>query len=72
LHYHVTEAAADQTVDRSYPERRYAMLFLPKQEGQGLVEYALILILVAIIVIVILAILGPQMGNIFSNVVSHI
>jgi len=45
------------------------MLYLPSQEsGQGLVEYALILVLVAIVVIAILAILGPQIGNIFSQV----
>jgi len=46
------------------------MLFAPKEKGQGLVEYALILVLVAIVVIVILAILGPTIGNIFSNVVN--
>lgn len=46
------------------------MLYLPQQdqEGQGLVEYALILVLVAIVVIAILAIIGPQIGNIFSRV----
>lgn len=38
------------------------------QEGQGLVEYALILVLVAVVVVAILAILGPQVGNIFSQV----
>jgi pilus assembly protein Flp/PilA len=38
-------------------------------EGQGLVEYALILILVAIVVIVVLALLGPAIGNVFSIVV---
>jgi pilus assembly protein Flp/PilA len=48
------------------------MLFLPREEGQGLVEYALILVLVAIEVIVILALLGPAIGNIFSNIVSAI
>ena len=48
------------------------MLFLPREEGQGLVEYALILVLVAIVVIVILAILGPAVGNVFSNVVEAI
>jgi pilus assembly protein Flp/PilA len=48
------------------------MLFLPREEGQGLVEYALILVLVAIVVIVILAILGPAIGNVFSNVVNAI
>ena len=38
-----------------------------KHRGQGLVEYALILVLVAIIVIGILTLLGPQIGNIFSR-----
>jgi pilus assembly protein Flp/PilA len=46
------------------------MLYLPREEGQGLVEYALILVLVAVVVIVILALLGPAIGNIFSNIVS--
>ena len=46
------------------------MLYLPKQEGQGLVEYALILVLVAIVVIAILTILGPQVGNVFSQITS--
>ncbi len=44
------------------------MLFLPREEGQGLVEYALILVLVAIVVIAILVLLGPQVANIFSKV----
>jgi pilus assembly protein Flp/PilA len=48
------------------------LLFLVRQRGQGLVEYALILMLVALIVIVILALLGPAIGNIFSNIVSAI
>lgn len=47
------------------------MLSLSKnEEGQGLVEYALILVLVAIVVIAILALLGPQIGNIFSRITS--
>ncbi|MBE0410807.1 MAG: Flp family type IVb pilin [Anaerolineales bacterium] len=44
------------------------MLFAPKEKGQGLVEYALILVLVAVVVIVVLALLGPAIGNIFSNI----
>ncbi|MCC7447791.1 MAG: Flp family type IVb pilin [Anaerolineae bacterium] len=48
------------------------MLYLPREEGQGLVEYALILVLVAVVVIVILALLGPAIGNIFSNIVSSL
>lgn len=46
------------------------MLFAPKEKGQGLVEYALILVLVAIVVIAILLIMGPAIGNIFSNIVN--
>lgn len=45
------------------------MLYLPREKGQGLVEYALILVLVAVVVIIILAILGPAVGNIFSTIV---
>jgi pilus assembly protein Flp/PilA len=48
------------------------MLYLPKEKGQGLVEYALILVLVAVVVIVILALLGPAIGNVFSNIVNQI
>lgn len=48
------------------------MLFAPKEIGQGLVEYALILILVAVIVIVVLALLGPAIGNAYSTVISKI
>ncbi len=43
-------------------------MYLPREEGQGLVEYALILVLVAIVVIAILVLLGPQVANIFSKV----
>lgn len=46
------------------------MLYLPREEGQGLVEYALILVLVAVVVIVILSLMGPAIGNIFSQIVN--
>ncbi len=48
------------------------MMYLPREKGQGLVEYALILVLVAVVVIVILALLGPAIGNIFSNIVNSL
>jgi pilus assembly protein Flp/PilA len=48
------------------------MLISPGVKGQGMVEYGLILMLVAIIVIVILALLGPAVGNMFSEVVNSI
>ena len=44
------------------------MLYLPREEGQGLVEYALILVLIAIIVIAVLTLLGPAVGQIFSTI----
>ncbi len=40
-----------------------------KEAGQGLVEYALIMVLVALVVIVVLALLGPAIGNIYSNLI---
>jgi len=44
------------------------MLFSPKEKGQGLVEYALILVLVAVVVIAVLTLLGPIIGNVFSRI----
>jgi pilus assembly protein Flp/PilA len=44
------------------------MLYAPKEKGQGLVEYALILVLIAVVVIAILVVLGPQIGNVFSKI----
>ena len=44
------------------------MLYRPSEEGQGLVEYALILVLVSVVVVAILALLGPSIGNVFSEV----
>jgi len=43
-------------------------MYLAHQKGQGLVEYALILVLVAIVVIAILMLVGPQIANIFSKI----
>jgi pilus assembly protein Flp/PilA len=45
-----------------------AVLFAPQEKGQGLVEYALILVLVAIVVIAVLMLLGPIIGNVFSTI----
>ena len=49
--------------------RRTSMQMLQYLErGQGLVEYALILVLVAIVVVAALMILGPRIGNVFSSI----
>jgi len=37
------------------------------EKGQGLLEYALILVMVAVVVFVVLATLGPAIGNLFSD-----
>lgn len=39
-----------------------------KERGQGMVEYALILVLVAVVVIAAVSILGPLIGNVFSTI----
>jgi pilus assembly protein Flp/PilA len=41
-----------------------------REDGQGMVEYALILVLISIVVIVILTTLGHNVNNVFSNI-SH-
>jgi pilus assembly protein Flp/PilA len=38
------------------------------ERGQGLVEYGLILVLIAVVVIVVLGVVGQQVNNVFSNV----
>jgi pilus assembly protein Flp/PilA len=39
-----------------------------KWNAQGLVEYALILVLIAIVVIIVLSVLGTGIGNMFSTI----
>lgn len=46
------------------------MLFAKNEKGQGLVEYALILVLVSIVVIVVMGLMGTQISTIFSQITS--
>ncbi|MCL4803060.1 MAG: Flp family type IVb pilin [Anaerolineae bacterium] len=39
------------------------MRFFRSEDGQGLVEFALVIVLVAVVVIAILALFGPDIGN---------
>ena len=41
---------------------------LAREDGQGMVEYALILVLIAVVVIVVLIVLGNQVQNVFCNI----
>jgi pilus assembly protein Flp/PilA len=45
----------------------YIRLTSEREEGQGMVEYGLIIALVAIIVIAALVILGPKIADIFNK-----
>jgi pilus assembly protein Flp/PilA len=44
------------------------MLFALKEKGQGLVEYAIILALIAIVVIAVMGILGKKVNNTFNSI----
>lgn len=48
------------------------MLHSIHEHGQGLVEYAFLLLLVAVIVLSVLLILGPTIGNVFSKLGSKL
>lgn len=41
-----------------------------REEGQGLVEYALIIVFVAIVVILIVMLFGDEVANLYQNVVT--
>lgn len=42
------------------------------QRGQGLVEYALIMVLVAVVVMVALVLLGPALSGVYCNVIQEL
>ena len=44
------------------------MLFAPTERGQGLVEYAILLSLVALVVIAVVRLLGPEIASTFSTI----
>jgi pilus assembly protein Flp/PilA len=48
------------------------MFFYLSEKGQGLLEYALLYVLIAVVVIIILLVFGGGVGNVFSNVMANI
>jgi pilus assembly protein Flp/PilA len=46
------------------------MLFHRKERGQGMVEYALLIILLAVVVIFMIDAMGTAVGFMYSNIVS--
>jgi pilus assembly protein Flp/PilA len=49
-------------------DRVWRLLNTDNQDGQGMVEYGLILVLIAVVVIVALVLLGNQVVNVFCNI----
>lgn len=43
-----------------------------KEEGQGMVEYGLIIALIAVVAIVALTSVGHTIGNLFNNVANNL
>ena len=46
----------------------YLRLLNSREEGQGLAEYALILVLIAVVVIAAVSALGTQIDSVFSQI----
>jgi pilus assembly protein Flp/PilA len=59
---------------RSLAGRAYLLLSSArdKEEGQAMVEYALILFLVSIVSIAVLTVLGGKVSSVFGEIVSDI
>jgi pilus assembly protein Flp/PilA len=72
----------DETIDRSKPGRnpwrstkrrrkemlKKLMAKMQNEEGQGLVEYALILVLISVVCVVALGLLGTSVNGVFTTI----
>ena len=56
------------TLDRLPRGRGGRLVSMGRSRGQGMLEYALIIALVAVVVIAALVLLGPQIAGIFNQV----
>jgi pilus assembly protein Flp/PilA len=54
----------------SLPHRLFRLL--QSEEGQAMVEYAVLLVLLAVVVMVVLIVLGNQVRNVFCNITGSI
>ncbi|MHC1682226.1 MAG: Flp family type IVb pilin [Clostridiaceae bacterium] len=50
--------------------RNYVVSILKQEKGQGMVEYALIIGLVAVVVIAVLVLLGPAISAKFQEIIN--
>ena len=46
------------------------MSFSPKERGQGFIEYAFLLVLIAVVVLLAVMLLGTQLSSLYSTIVS--
>jgi pilus assembly protein Flp/PilA len=44
------------------------MLFYKKGRGQGMVEYALLIALIAVVVVVLIAVMGTAVSHMYSDI----
>ncbi len=69
--YNTVRSVLDKSICKDFEWKEVKpMLFSPKEKGQGMVEYALIIVLIAIVVIVVLTVLGTQISTVFSQISS--
>ena len=45
------------------------MLYHKKERGQGMVEYALLIVLLALVVIIMIVVMGTAVSRMYSNIV---
>ncbi len=46
------------------------MLMKPREKGQNMVEYALLILLIALVLILIVTLLGTQLSQLYSEIVN--
>lgn len=52
--------------------RDYLLTKIKEEEGQGMVEYALLVALIAIVVIAVLVLLGPAIAAHFQEIIDNL
>jgi pilus assembly protein Flp/PilA len=45
------------------------MLFSPRERGQGFIEYAFLLVLIAVVVLLVVMLLGTQLSSLYSTII---